>query len=68
MNVPNNDLQTLTKPHASNWIDGEWHDTGHRYESINPATSEIIGTYADGGSAAADLAIRAERSTFDETN
>ena len=34
---------------ALNWIKGEWVDSAQHTESINPATDEVIGTYADGG-------------------
>ena len=34
---------------ALNWINGEWVDSEQHIESINPATGEVIGTYADGG-------------------
>ena len=33
---------------ALNWINGEWVDSAQHTESINPATGEVIGTYADG--------------------
>ena len=34
-------------PHALNWIDGDWVDSLNRGKSINPATYEAIGTWAD---------------------
>jgi betaine-aldehyde dehydrogenase len=52
---------------ALNWIDGEWIDSGHHRESIDPATYQIIGTYADGGVAEADMAIAAARRAFETT-
>ena len=33
-----------------NWIDGKWVGTPDIRQSINPATYEVIGEYADGGS------------------
>lgn len=34
---------------ALNWINGEWIDSASHKDSINPATGEKIGVYADGG-------------------
>ncbi len=33
---------------AKHWIGGEWSTAGAKRESINPATGEVIGHYADG--------------------
>lgn len=33
---------------AIHWIGGEWLDSGEHRESINPATGEVIGSYAMG--------------------
>ena len=33
---------------AKHWIGGEWSTAGIKRESINPATGEVIGHYADG--------------------
>ncbi len=57
----------MTK-HAQHWINGEWVNTGIQKESINPATSEVIGTYVQGGKAEADLAIKAARDAFKKTD
>jgi hypothetical protein len=40
---------------ALNWIDGAWIGAEQVRESINPATYEVIGAYADGGLDAAQL-------------
>ena len=56
-----------TLPHAQNWIGGEWMDSSTRLESINPATGEVIGTYADGSADEASRAIAIARKTFVET-
>jgi betaine-aldehyde dehydrogenase len=53
---------------ALNWIDGEWADAGNHKTSVNPATSEIIGTYADAGVTEAQRAVVAARRAFDETD
>ena len=38
---------------AQHWIGGEWVDSEHHGDSVNPATGEIIGRYAQGGVAEA---------------
>ena len=52
---------------ALNWIAGEWTNSGDIHESINPATGEVIGTYASGGVAAAQASIAAAQRAFAET-
>jgi betaine-aldehyde dehydrogenase len=52
---------------ANNWIGGEWVDSATRLESINPATGEVIGTYADGAADEANRAITIARKAFVET-
>ena len=49
---------------ARHWIGGEWVDSSTRLNSINPATGEIIGSYADGGEAEALRAIDVAKRTF----
>jgi acyl-CoA reductase-like NAD-dependent aldehyde dehydrogenase len=53
-------------PHARHYIDGRWHDSGSS-ESRNPATGEILGTFADGGAQEARAAVAAAREAFDTT-
>jgi betaine-aldehyde dehydrogenase len=70
-------MQTTPKPaapgqatnlrRAFNWIDGAWADSATRTNSINPATSEIIGTYADGDPATAQQCIDAALRAFANT-
>ena len=38
---------------ARHWIDGEWTESGNVAESVNPATGEVLGQWADGGEAEA---------------
>ena len=38
------------------WIGGQWLNSGEHRESINPATGEVIGSYAKGGRKEAELA------------
>ena len=52
---------------AMHWIGGQWLDSGEHRESINPATGEVIGTYATGGRAEAELAVSAALRAFRET-
>ncbi len=54
-------LEEMVAPH---WIGGEWTKTGTPQDSINPATSEKIGTFFDGGAAEANLAIKIAREAF----
>ena len=50
------------------WIDGEWCESASResIDSVNPATSEVIGTIPRGTEADAHKAVHAARSAFDE--
>jgi betaine-aldehyde dehydrogenase len=51
-------------PLALNWIDGEWVDTAVHGESVDPATSRVIGTYAMAGAPEAARAIGAAKQAF----
>ncbi|MFM0072007.1 aldehyde dehydrogenase family protein [Paraburkholderia sediminicola] len=51
---------------AQHWIAGTWTGTPTQ-PTIDPATGEPIGLYADGGAAEADAAIAAARAVFDRT-
>lgn len=51
---------------ARHWIAGEWTGTPD-IDSIDPATGEAIGRFADGGSREADAAIAGARHAFDRT-
>lgn len=55
--------------HARNWIGGEWVSSqdGAQAESRNPATGEVIGTFADGGPREVDAAAAAARKVFDQS-
>jgi hypothetical protein len=52
---------------ARHWIGGDWVDSKNRLDSINPATGETIGTYSDGGEAAATQAIAVAMQAFLQT-
>src|ERR1700746_1883280 len=50
---------------AKHWIDGEWVESDSVSESINPATGEVLGRWADGGEKEARAAVAAARRAFD---
>lgn len=53
---------------ALNWIDGAWVGSDAiLHQSINPATYEVIGTYADGGLEAARAAVIAAKRAFENS-
>jgi betaine-aldehyde dehydrogenase len=70
-------MQTTPKPTVStqapqgrqayNWIDGAWIDSATRTKSIDPATGDIIGTYADGDATTAQQCIEAALRAFANT-
>lgn len=49
---------------ALHWIDGAWVDSAEHGDSINPATGETIGSYAQGGVEEAQRAIAAAKRAF----
>lgn len=57
----------MTSYAAENWIDGVFTSSTKRGKSINPATYEPIGDYADDGGVAASSAIAAARRAFTQT-
>src|SRR5271163_113239 len=48
-------------------IDGQWRDSksGKTFQTINPATEEVIAEVAEGDAADIDLAVKAARKAFD---
>jgi betaine-aldehyde dehydrogenase len=52
---------------AEHWIAGEWTGSDTVSESINPATGDVLGRWADGGEAEARAAIAAARRAFDNS-
>lgn len=50
-----------------NWIDGQWLDSGVYKDSIDPASYELIGRYAEGGLNEAQQGIEAAQRAFAET-
>ena len=50
---------------AEHWIDGRWTGSDAVSESINPATGDVLGRWANGGEAEARAAIAAARRAFD---
>ncbi|MET0648338.1 MAG: aldehyde dehydrogenase family protein [Pyrinomonadaceae bacterium] len=57
-----------SRGNAAHWIGGWWLDSGEHRESINPATGEVIGSYAMGGRKEAALAVNAALRAFRETD
>lgn len=53
---------------AKNWINGEWVSSNNINDSINPATYEVIGQYADATLADAQSAIDAAKYAFHNTD
>ncbi|MBR7979853.1 aldehyde dehydrogenase family protein [Burkholderia cenocepacia] len=53
---------------ARHWIDGQWIDSSAHRDSIDPATGDVIGRYADGGELEARTAIAAAVRAFRETS
>lgn len=49
---------------ARHWIGGRWLDSAEHGDSIDPATGTVIGRYAKGGRAEAELAVNAARRTL----
>ncbi|MFQ5805009.1 MAG: aldehyde dehydrogenase family protein [Phycisphaerae bacterium] len=49
-------------------INGEWHDaaSGKTFETVNPATENVIARVAEADAPDVDLAVRAARRAFDE--
>ncbi len=46
------------------WIGGEWVGDAFEGQSVNPATGEVIGAFAEGGREVAESAIQAARKAF----
>src|ERR1700758_1065566 len=49
---------------AKQWIDGEWVASDTVSESINPATGQVLGRWADGGEAEARASVAAAARAF----
>ncbi len=53
---------------AKNWINGEWVDSHQHMQSINPATYEVIGQYANATIEQVQSAIWAAKKALKETD
>lgn len=53
---------------AKNWINGEWLDSAKHTDSFDPATGEVIGSYADAGREDAVKAVAAAVKAFRDTD
>ncbi|SEK90206.1 aldehyde dehydrogenase family protein [Olivibacter domesticus] len=60
-------VSTKEKQVKLNWINGEWLDSKIYRNSVNPATGEIIGRYADANQSIAAQGIRAAKSAFENS-
>jgi betaine-aldehyde dehydrogenase len=49
---------------ALHWIDGAWVDSHRHRHSVNPATGEVIGSYAMGTPEQAESAVAASKRAF----
>ncbi|MFF7334983.1 aldehyde dehydrogenase family protein [Streptomyces sp. NPDC008150] len=49
---------------AQHWIDGEWVGSARTRDSVNPATGEVIGTYADADAEVGQRAVDAAHRAF----
>jgi betaine-aldehyde dehydrogenase len=54
--------------HALNWIDGAWTDSATVADSIDPATGQVIGTYADAAFPDVARAVAAAKRSFRESS
>ena len=59
---------SLMRSPALHWIGGQCVNSAKHTDSIDPATGEVIGSYADGGKEEAAKAADAARRVFDETD
>jgi betaine-aldehyde dehydrogenase len=50
---------------AKHWIDGEWVGSAKTSDSIDPATGEVLGQWADGGDLEAESSVAAARRAFE---
>jgi len=57
-------VSTTAATVARHWIDGQWSDSGEHRDSVNPATGEVIGSYAMADVKEAQAAIEAARRAF----
>ena len=58
---------TADLPHAKNWIGGSWRNSKRIGHTVNPATGEVIGRFADAGAEEAEAAVAAARRAFETT-
>jgi len=58
----------MAQKHVSHWIGGEWANIGPTRDSVNPATGDVIGRYADGSAEAARAGIDAAARAFESAH
>jgi betaine-aldehyde dehydrogenase len=59
-------VSTTVAAVAKHWIDGQWADSGEHRKSVNPATGDIIGSYAMAGPEEAHVAIEGAKRGSDQ--
>lgn len=57
-------MSATTASVAKHWIDGQWADSDEHRDSVNPASGDIIGSYAMAGPKEAHTAIQAAKRAF----
>jgi betaine-aldehyde dehydrogenase len=62
------EIEMRSQLSARHWIGGEWVDSVTRLDSINPAASETIGTYANASAIEVTQAIAVARQAFFQTD
>ncbi len=65
-------LETVSAPkikHTECFIDGKWQpaQSGKTFETINPATEEVLANVAEGDAADVELAVKAARKAFEDS-
>ena len=60
-------MSAMAESVAMHWIDGQWVDSDDHRDSVNPATGEVIGSFAMGGPKEAQAAIVAAKRAFTRT-
>jgi acyl-CoA reductase-like NAD-dependent aldehyde dehydrogenase len=60
------DAQPAAERSARNWIDGAWTDEAEHRDSVDPATGQVIGTYAVGSGDSTTRAIAVASRAFQD--
>jgi len=60
-------MSTTARSGAMHWIDGQWVDSDEHRDSVDPASGQVIGSFAMAGPKEAQQAIEAAKRAFAET-